>query len=132
MAVSIAAYFCIALDLALPRAAALALYGFTVISGLIALALFTPLVAPAMAGRANTAVNFAHFGASFVLQWGIGAVLRAYPAIDGRYAAEGYAVALIAIGVLQVAALAWLLPLRAARLDAASAASAASRAPGSS
>lgn len=121
MAVSIAAYFCIALDLALPRAAVLALYGFTVISGLIALALFTPLVAPEMAGRANTAVNFAHFGASFVLQWGIGAVLRAYPVTDGRFAAEGYAVALIAIGALQVTALAWLLPLRAAQLDKASA-----------
>jgi hypothetical protein len=67
-----------------------------------------------MSGRAITAVNFAHFSASFAFQWGIGAVLRVYPVVDGRYAPEGYTAALVAIGVLQAAALAWLLPLRAA------------------
>lgn len=125
MAAAIAAYLCIALDVGLPRAGVLALYGFTVISGLIALALITPLLPPDMSGRAMTTVNFFHFGASFVFQWGIGAVLRAFPAVDGRYPAEGYAIALLAIGVLQVAALAWLLPVRAARVEAASAGAAA-------
>ena len=31
---------------------------------------------------------------SFAFQWGIGAVLRLYPVADGRYAPEGYAMAL--------------------------------------
>jgi hypothetical protein len=89
-------------------------YGFTVISGAIAFALITPQLPPEMSGRAITAVNFAHFTVSFAFQWGIGAVLRAYPAVDGRFAPEGYTAALLAIGALQLAALAWLLPLRAA------------------
>jgi hypothetical protein len=29
------------------------------------------------------------FGTSFLFQWGIGAVLRLFPEIDGRYPAEG-------------------------------------------
>jgi hypothetical protein len=106
------AFLCIAFDVALPREGVLAVYGFTVIAGAIAFALVAPQLPPEMSGRAITAVNFAHFTLSFAIQWGIGAVLRAYPVIDGRYAPEGYAAALLAIGVAQVAALAWLLPLR--------------------
>ncbi|HSD43245.1 MAG TPA: MFS transporter [Burkholderiales bacterium] len=112
LAVSFAAFLCIALDLALPRAGVLAVYGFTVISGAIAFALVAPQLPPEMSGRAITAVNFAHFALSFAFQWGIGAVLRVYPVVDGRYAPEGYAAALVAIGVAQAAVLAWLLPLR--------------------
>jgi predicted MFS family arabinose efflux permease len=112
LAASFAAFLCIALDLALPRAGVLAVYGFTVVSGAIAFALIAPQLPPEMSGRAITAVNFAHFTLSFAFQWGFGAVLRAYPVVDGRYAPEGYGAALLAIGVLQVAALAWLLPLR--------------------
>jgi hypothetical protein len=114
LGVSFAAFLCVALDLPLPRAAVLGVYGFTIVSGAIAFALITPQLPPEMSGRAITAVNFAHFSASFAFQWGIGAVLRAYPVVDGRYAPEGYTAALVAIGVLQLAALAWLLPLRAA------------------
>ncbi len=114
LGVSFAAFLCIAFDVALPRAAVLGVYGFTVISGAIAFALITPQLPPEMSGRAITAVNFAHFTVSFAFQWGIGAVLRAYPAVDGRFAPEGYTAALLAIGALQFAALAWLLPLRAA------------------
>ncbi len=114
LGLSFAAFLCVALDVALPRAAVLGVYGFTIVSGAIAFALITPQLPPEMSGRAITAVNFAHFTVSFAFQWGIGAVLRAYPVVDGRYAPEGYTAALLAIGVLQVAALAWLLPLRAA------------------
>jgi predicted MFS family arabinose efflux permease len=112
LAASLVAFLCIAFDVALPREGVLAVYGFTVIAGAIAFALVAPQLPPEMSGRAITAVNFAHFTLSFAIQWGIGAVLRAYPVIDGRYAPEGYAAALLAIGVAQVAALAWLLPLR--------------------
>jgi hypothetical protein len=52
------------------------------------------------------------FSASFAFQWGIGAVLRVFPVVDGRYAPEGYTAALLGIAVLQVAVLAWVLPFR--------------------
>jgi predicted MFS family arabinose efflux permease len=91
----------------------LAVYGFTAISASLAYALFTPLFPPDMTGRVNTASNVLMFGASFLFQWGIGAVLRLYPVSDGRYAPEGYAVALFALGVMQIAVLAWLAPMRA-------------------
>ena len=58
---------------------------------------------------------------SFAAQWAVGAVLLGYPATDGRYAPEGYAVAFVGLAVLQFAALAWLAPVRAAQVDAASA-----------
>jgi predicted MFS family arabinose efflux permease len=110
--VSFAAFLCIAADAGLPRAAVLGVYGFTVVSGAIAFALVTPQLPPEMSGRAITAVNFAHFTVSFVCQWAIGAVLRAYPVVDGRYASEGYAMALLAIAGLQLVTLVWILPLR--------------------
>jgi predicted MFS family arabinose efflux permease len=112
LAVSFVAFLCIALDLPMPRAAVLGMYGFTVISGAIAFALVTPHLPPEMSGRAITAVNFAHFTVSFLCQWGIGAVLRAYPVVDGRYAPGGYAAALLAIAALQIVTLVWLFPLR--------------------
>ena len=112
IAASVAMFFCIALDLPLPRAAVMMAYSFTVMSGALVLAIGTRLFPPAMSGRVVTAMNFLMFGASFACQWGIGAVLRAFPVDGGRYAPEGYGAALLAIGALQVAALAWLLPLR--------------------
>lgn len=93
----------------------LAVYGFTAISASLAYALFTPLFPPDMTGRVNTASNVLMFGISFLFQWGIGAVLRLYPVTDGRYSPDGYAVALFSLGVLQVAAVAWLMPMREAR-----------------
>jgi hypothetical protein len=65
-----------------------------------------------MSGRVITALNFGMFSTSFAFQWGIGAVLRGFPVVDGRYAAEGFAAALAGIALLQIAVLAWVLPLR--------------------
>ena len=93
----------------------LAVYGFTAISAALAYPLLTVLFPPEMTGRANTASNVLMFACSFVFQWGIGAVLRFYPALDGRHAAEGYATALTLLAVAQLAALAWLLPMREPR-----------------
>ncbi len=109
---SFGAFLCIALDLALPRAALLATYGFTVMSGALVFAVITPYFPAAMSGRVITGLNFAMFSTSFAFQWGIGAVLRGFPVVDGRYAPEGYAAALLGIAALQVAVLAWVLPLR--------------------
>jgi hypothetical protein len=56
------------------------------------------------------------FGISFAFQWGFGAVLRLYPVADGGYSPEGYSAALGALAALQLATLAWLLPMRQPRL----------------
>lgn len=90
----------------------LAVYAFTGISASLGYALLTPLFAPEMTGRVSTAANMLIFGVSFLMQWGVGAVLKLYPVLDGRYAAAGYTAAFATLAALQFAALAWLLPLR--------------------
>jgi predicted MFS family arabinose efflux permease len=112
--ISFAAFVAIALNAALPRGALLATYGFTVMSGALVFALITPHFPAAMSGRVITALNFGMFTASFAFQWGIGAVLRGFPVVDGRYAPAGYTAALLGIAVLQLIVLAWVLPLREA------------------
>ena len=66
-----------------------------------------------MTGRVSTASNVLMFALSFMVQWGIGIALRLYPVIDGRYAATGYTAAFTTLALLQLAALAWLAPMRA-------------------
>jgi MFS family permease len=90
----------------------LAVYGFTAISAALAYALLTPLFPPEYTGRVNTASNVMMFSVSFLFQWGIGVVLRLYPAADGRYATEGYALAFWILAGLQAAVILWLLPMR--------------------
>lgn len=90
----------------------LAIYGFTAISAALAYALLTPLFPPEMTGRVNTASNVLMFALSFAFQWGIGAVLRQYPVVDGRFSPEGYATALGFLAIAQAAVLLWLLPMR--------------------
>ncbi len=95
--------------------AVLALYGFTIISGALAYPLMTALFAPEMTGRVNTASNVLMFGCAFAFQWGIGAVLRLFPAAGDGYAPQGYAAAFLIFGGLQLATIAWLLPMREPR-----------------
>jgi predicted MFS family arabinose efflux permease len=90
----------------------LALYAFTSIAAALAYALLTPLFAPDMTGRVNTAANMLMFTVSFAIQWGVGAVLRLFPVVDGRYAAAGYAAAFGSLAALQLAAMLWLLPMK--------------------
>jgi MFS family permease len=84
--------------------AILLVYAFAGTSGSLSYALLTPRFPPAMTGRVTTAFNMLMFAASFVLQWSIGAALKLYP---------GYTAAFTTIALLQLAALAWLLPMRA-------------------
>jgi len=90
----------------------LAVYGFTAISAALAYAVLTPLFPPEMTGRVNTASNVLMFTCSFLFQWGIGAVLRAFPVVEGRFAPEGYAAAFLTLAFAQAVVLAWLLPMR--------------------
>src|SRR5512134_1062154 len=115
LALSVAMFLLLAAGVTRGLPVILALYGFTAISASLAYALFTPLFPPEMTGRVNTASNVLMFSASFLFQWGIGAVLRLYPVTDGRYSPEGYAAALFGLGVVQLAVLAWLAPMRESR-----------------
>jgi hypothetical protein len=65
-----------------------------------------------MTGRVNTASNVLMFSLSFALQWGVGAALRLYPIVDGRYSPAGYTAAFTVLVLLQLGAIAWLLPMR--------------------
>ena len=110
--VALAAFCCLAAGIKTGILAVLTLYGFTAISASLAYALLTPRFPHEMAGRVNTASNVMMFLASFAFQWGIGVLLRLYPSGDGRYAPEGYTAAFAALGLLQIAVLAWLLPMK--------------------
>jgi MFS family permease len=110
--VSLAMFALLAAGVTTGLPAILAVYAFTAISVSLAYALMTPIFPPEMTGRVITASNVMMFGTSFVFQWGIGAVLRLYPEVDGRYAAESYAAAFWLLAALQVAAVLWLLPMR--------------------
>jgi len=112
MALSLGMFVLIAAGVTTALPAILAVYGFTVVSAALAYALLTPLFPPEFTGRVNTASNVMMFTLSFVFQWGIGAVLRLYPSLEGRYAPEGYAAAFWILAALQAAVIAWLLPMR--------------------
>jgi len=90
----------------------LVVYGFTSISAALAYPLLTVLFPPEMTGRVNTASNVLMFAVAFLFQWAIGAVLRLYPVTEGQYSAQGYSTALFSLAALQVAALAWLMPMK--------------------
>jgi MFS family permease len=109
---SLAMFLLLTLGVTQNLALILAVYGFTAISAALAYALLTPLFPPEMTGRVNTASNVLMFTFSFLFQWGIGAVLRAFPVVDGRFASEGYAAAFAALALAQAVVLLWLLPMR--------------------
>jgi len=109
---SLAMFFLLAAGVTQGLAPILAVYGFTAISAALAYALLTPLFPPDMTGRVNTGCNVLMFTFSFLFQWGIGALLRLFPVADGRYALQGYAAAFLILAVLQLAVIAWLLPMR--------------------
>ncbi len=83
------------------------LFGFTGTAGTVNFAILTHAFPVSMAGRATTALNLLIFVASFLVQWGVGIIVNQYPAGDGRYAPEGYALAFGVTTVLQVLGLVW-------------------------
>ena len=118
LGVSLAMYALIAAGAQTGLAAILAIYGFTTISAALAYPLLTMLFPPEMTGRVSTASNVLMFGVAFAFQWAIGAVLRLYPMSDGQYSPQGYAAALALLGLLQLAAFGWLLPMREKEIGA--------------
>jgi predicted MFS family arabinose efflux permease len=112
MGISVAAFWALALGVTEGLGWLLFVYGFTTISAALAYALLPPAFPLEMTGRVATASNVLMFSVSFAFQWGVGAVLRFYPVADGQYAPQGYSTALVILGVLQLAVLAWVLPMR--------------------
>jgi len=60
-----------------------------------------------LAGRSNTALNLLLFGAAAGLQYGIGAALEAWPAVDGARPEEAYQQVLGGVLALQAVAALW-------------------------
>jgi MFS family permease len=115
LSVSLAMLALIAAGVRSGLAGVLAVYSFTGISAALAYALLTPLFPPEMTGRVSTATNVLLFALSFAMQWTIGAALKLYPIVEGRYSPAGYAAAFSVIAAIQLAAILWLLPMRGAQ-----------------
>ncbi|MGE0289402.1 MAG: nitrate/nitrite transporter [Bradyrhizobium sp.] len=60
-----------------------------------------------LAARANGALNLAHFGAAFAVQYGIGLIIGQWSPQDGHYPVVAYQLAFGLGAVLQAAALLW-------------------------
>lgn len=111
MALAVIAFFAIAFGVREYAPLVLMVYGFGACAAALPYAILTQHFPRELTGRVITASNIFMFLASFGVQWGVGALLRLWPATDGRYPAEGYAVAFGIVGVLQLAVLLWLLPM---------------------
>jgi MFS family permease len=78
-------------------------------SASLAYAIQTRRYDPSLAGRVNTAVNLLVFTGAFAAQWGIGAVVDLWPALEGgRHPAAAYGAGFCGLAALECAALAWL------------------------
>jgi MFS family permease len=112
MALAVVAFFAIAAGAREAALPVVMLYGFGACAAALPYAILSQHFPRGLTGRVITASNIFMFLASFAFQWGIGVLLRLWPAADGRYPLEAYAVAFGIVGVLQLAVLVWLLPMR--------------------
>jgi MFS family permease len=87
-----------------------AIYGFSGTSSAVNYAVLSQTFPLRVAGRVNTSLNLTMFLTAFVLQWGLGGVIRLWPAVEGRWPVEAYGVALAIPAVLQVLGLLWFIP----------------------
>ncbi|MDZ7829248.1 MAG: hypothetical protein U5K33_07100 [Halofilum sp. (in: g-proteobacteria)] len=88
----------------------LAAIGFFASAGSLNYAIVSQHFPRDLAGRANTAHNVLVFVTAFIVQWGIGGILRAWEdTTTHQYDPTGYQVAFVVVAILQVAALAWFL-----------------------
>ena len=84
------------------------LFGFFSTSSILTYAALSQRFSPQYAGRANTALNFMVFVVGFFTQWGIGAVIDAFPSDSaGSYASEGYQQVFIYLIFVQTICLGW-------------------------
>jgi len=114
MALAIGAFLALAAGVREGATAIIMLYGFGACAAALPYAILSQHFPRHLTGRVITASNIFMFLASFGFQWGIGAVLRLWPAVEGRYPEEGYLAAFGIAAALQLATLAWVLPLKEA------------------
>ncbi|MCC6209657.1 MAG: MFS transporter [Burkholderiales bacterium] len=112
MILALAAFGVLAAGVRTGALATVMLYGFGACAAALPYAVLSRHFPGALTGRVVTATNIFMFLASFAFQWGIGVLLRQWPAEAGRYPAEGYAVAFGVLALLQLAAILWLLPMK--------------------
>ena len=106
-ALGVAAFFALAYAPGLPKLALLLLYAFGAVGPVLCYAILSRHFPIAVTGRLNTALNVSMFLWAFVVQIGTGMLLRLFPADNGRYPAEGYALVFAILGAVQLAA--WLI-----------------------
>jgi hypothetical protein len=87
-----------------------AVYGFGGSCNALNYAVLTAAFDVRLAGRVNTSLNLVIFAGAFALQWGLGAVLRLWPAVDGHWPGQAWAAALWLPVALQVLGLLWFIP----------------------
>jgi MFS family permease len=112
MAIAIAAFCALAAGVREASVLIVMLYGFGACAAALPYAILSQHFPAHLTGRVVTASNIFMFLASFGFQWGIGAVLRFWPAVDGRYPLESYMAAFGIAAALQLATLAWVLPMK--------------------
>ncbi len=89
-------------------------FGFLGTAGIIGYAAISQHFPIALAGRANTAINFLVFVLAFAEQWGLGYLISLWP-VENGYAEQGYRVAFGAALMLELAGLLWYLLFRSRR-----------------
>lgn len=109
--VAIAALFGLAAAPAQGLLPLLLIYTFAAFAPGLSYVLLTRHFAPEISGRVNTALNVTMFGFAFPTQWGVGAVLRLFPAEGDRYAEEGYAIAFGTLAAVHFVAWLWIATL---------------------
>ena len=112
MVLAVGAFFGIAAGVREGAPAIVMVYGFGACAAALPYAILSQHFARGLTGRVITASNIFMFIASFAFQWGIGVLLRFWPVEGGRYPVEAYAAAFGVLGILQLAVLLWLLPMR--------------------
>jgi hypothetical protein len=88
---------------------------FGLFGGLCIMLLAQPrLIFPlAITGQATTATNLFAIGGTFLLQWGMGAIIGTFAAdAAGHYPPAAYSAALVTVAVGMSAALVWYWPMR--------------------
>ncbi len=110
-ALAVAAFFALAYA-GMHKLPLMLAYAFGAVGPVLCYAILSRHFPVSVTGRLNTALNILMFVWAFAVQTGTGVLLRQFPADGGRYPAEGYALAFLILGVVQLAAWISVLTLR--------------------
>lgn len=117
MTFSIVIQCVLALQLPVPPILVWSLFALFGTSGVLVYAALSQAFPKHLAGRVNTSINLLVFVASFVFQWGIGAVIDLWPATaSGGYEPEAYRAGFGTVLGIEIAAMLWLIFFRRAPL----------------